>query len=487
MSHPRRRFSDKIFNAIPGYLTVQDREFRIIEANDSFRRNFGNFEGRYCYQVYKHRPEKCEVCPVERTFHDGQKHRSEEVVETLDGRKVEVVVYTTPVFNEKGEVTEVVEMSTDITILKEFQTQLKDSQRRYRDLFEEVPCFISIQDKDLRIVEANRLHRETFGVGYGHKCYKVYKHRLTECIPCTVRQTFEDGEMKTHEEVVTSVDNRKINVLVHTAPLRNEKGEIDKVIELSTDITQIRQLQDKLTSIGLLISSISHGLKGLLSSLDGGFYLMDTGLKKDNRERFLKGWDIAQRNLERIRNMVLDILYYAKDREPYWQKTDANEMLKEVHGIVKSKAEKLGVELVLDCDNNAESFMADQKAVRSLLINLAENSIDACRVDDKKDGHKVEMLTRNHPEHIEFEISDNGIGMDQETREKVFSLFFSSKGTEGTGLGLFISNKIAQEHGGNIMVESEFGKGTRFIVKLPKKQLEKSPPADDIGLEKEDL
>ncbi len=66
-----------------------------------------------------------------------------------------------------------------------------------------------------------------------------------------------------------------------------------------------------------------------------------------------------------------------------------------------------------------------------------------------------------------FEVEDNGIGMDQETREKIFSLFFSSKGIKGTGLGLFISNKIVDKHGGDIEVESEPGRGTRFMVRLP--------------------
>ena len=66
-----------------------------------------------------------------------------------------------------------------------------------------------------------------------------------------------------------------------------------------------------------------------------------------------------------------------------------------------------------------------------------------------------------------FEVEDNGIGMDRETREKIFSLFFSSKGIKGTGLGLFISNKIVDKHGGYIEVESEPGRGTRFLVRLP--------------------
>jgi signal transduction histidine kinase len=76
---------------------------------------------------------------------------------------------------------------------------------------------------------------------------------------------------------------------------------------------------------------------------------------------------------------------------------------------------------------------------------------------------------KDEPQHIQFEIEDNGIGMDQETREKAFSLFFSSKGTEGTGLGLFIANNIAQAHAGNISVESEIDRGTRFIVRIPRK------------------
>ena len=110
MKHPRRRYTDKVLAALPGYLTVQNKDFKIIEANGSFRNDFGDYEGRYCYQVYKQRSEKCESCPVERTFRDGQRHRSEEVVRTLDGREVSVLVYTTPVFDDDGNVIDVVEM-----------------------------------------------------------------------------------------------------------------------------------------------------------------------------------------------------------------------------------------------------------------------------------------------------------------------------------------------------------------------------------------
>jgi PAS domain S-box-containing protein len=469
----RRRYSDKIFDAIPGYISVQDREFRLTAANKAFRKDFGDIEGRYCYQVYKQRPEKCENCPVERTFRDGQKHQSEEVVRTIDGREVHVLVNTTPIRNDSGEVTDVIEMSTDITELKNLQHQLTESRQRYRLLFEEVPCFISIQDRDLRIVEANRLHREAFGTSYGSKCYEVYKHRTEECYPCLVKRTFEDGETHIHEEVVESRAGKKINVLVFTMPLRNPDGEIEHVIEMSTDITQIRELQSELTSIGLLISSISHGLKGLLNSLDGGIYLVNTGLKNDKQDRIKQGWEIAQRNVERIKSMVMDILYYAKDRELIREPVSSAELAQEVIGIVESRAREFGVELKLETDPGAGTFEADHKAVRSSLVNLMENSLDACRVDSSKSDHTVSLQVKDEGDNIAFIVGDNGIGMDRETKNKAFSLFFSSKGSEGTGLGLFIANKIAQKHGGKIDLESELGKGSSFTVTFPKTS---SPP-----------
>ena len=332
------------FDAMPCYVTVQDRDFKVITANRRFGEAFGDYRGRYCYQVYKHRAEKCEVCPVEQTFRDGQVHSSEEQVTCLDRTAVSVIVYTEPIRDEHGDITAVVEMSTDITDIKRLQHQLRDSQAHYRTLFEEVPCYISIQDHDLNIVDANRLHRETFGDFLGCKCYEIYKHRSEECFPCTVRESFEDGRLHVHEEVVTSREGRPINVLVHTTPIVGASGRIDRVMEMSADITAIRQLQTQLSSIGLLISSISHGIKGLLNGLNGGVYLVNKGLAAEDHTRVAKGWDIVQRNIARIRSMVLDILYYAKDREPDWKPRSAGAIVQESAEAMRERAADLGLE-----------------------------------------------------------------------------------------------------------------------------------------------
>ena len=466
MKHTYKQY----FDSMPSFLTVQDREFRVIDANKKFIKEFGDYEGRHCYQVYKHRPEKCEVCPVERTFHDGEPHQSEELIKTLDGREVCVLVNTTPIRNGTGEISAVMEMSTDITDIKRLQSQFKESQTRYQMLFEEVPCYISIQDRDLRIVEANRLHREAFGTAYGKYCYDVFKHRSKECLPCNARQTFQDGIVRTQESVVTSKSGERANVLVLTAPIKNADGEIDKVVEMSTDITEIRQLQDKLTSIGLLIGSISHTIKGLLNGLDGAIYLVNSGLKKDDRGRIDQGWEIAIRNVDRIRTLVMNILYYAKDRELNWQGIAIKDFMDDVCKIMHEKAKQLNIELKCNVSDDIGEFEVDSEAARSLFINLLENSLDACRTDTKKVDHSVALSIQGNPENVVFLISDNGIGMDQETKEKAFSLFFSSKGAGGTGLGLFVADKIAQSHGGSITIESEQGEWCRLTVTLPRKR-----------------
>ncbi len=458
---------EKYFQAMSGYVTVQDRDFHIIDANDRFRKDFGDWEGRFCYQVYKGRSDRCEVCPVARTFQDGERHDSEELVRTRDGTEVCTIVYTKPIRNQDRKIASVMEVSTDITHIKDLQSLLRRSEERYHTLFDQVPCYISIQDVDLNIIEANRAFQEAFGNSLGRKCYEAYKHRSEPCVPCPVQEALDDGFLHSREEVVQSLDGRQRHVLVTAAPIRNRDGDLAGVMEMSADITAVRELENRLTSLGLLIGSVSHGLKGLLNGLAGGMYLVDSGFAKDDQERVRRGWATVQRNVARIRAMVSDILYYAKDRTPLWEPLSPAEIAEEVASLMAIRVEEVGAELALDVDAEAGDIEGDGQAIRAMLANLVENALDACRMDRGKGEHRVSVQVRGLPDCVVFQVEDNGVGMDQETVEKAFTLFFSSKGS-GTGLGLFISHKITQAHGGEIDLQSRPGQGTRVSVTLPR-------------------
>jgi len=458
------------FDVMPCYLTVQDKNLRILDTNDRFKADFGDCIGQYCYKAYKHRDEKCPNCTVLKTFQDGQSYGNEEIVQTRDGQYVSVIIYTRPIRDKNGDIVAVMEMSTDITEVKMLQNKLHASEELYRLLFDEVPCYITSQDRDLKIVRSNRRFKEDFGKQPGGHCYEIYKHRKEPCLICPVEKTFQDGRSHTSEEVVTSQSGEEINVLVNTAPIRDHTGKIIEVMEMSTNITEIRRIQSQLTSLGLLVSSISHGIKGQLTGLDGGVYLMNSGYEKNNPERVKKGWDMVKRNVDRVRSMVLDILYYAKDRAPELDTVSVLDLVKDLSETMDNKAENLGIKFIVECAPDVDTFEADPKAIRSMLTNILENSIDACRTDQEKDDHSVRFLVASDPDNIIFKIVDNGVGIDRETKEKVFSLFFSSKGIEGTGLGLFISNKIVTGHGGTIDVDSTPKVGTTFTIRIPKVQ-----------------
>jgi PAS domain S-box-containing protein len=455
------------WDEMPCYLSVHDPDYRIVDGNRRFRDDFGDAIGEKCFAVYKGRGDVCPDCPVAATFHDGSSHCSEQLLLTRTGRQVPVIVHTTPIRNQEGEVVAVMEMHSDISEAKRLERLLHQSQERLAQLFEEVPCLVTVQGRDHVIQHANRRFRETFGEATGRKCYEVYKHRHEQCLVCPMQATLDDGEIREHEEVLTAKDGRKLNMLCTTAPIRESDGSIRSVIEMSVDITQIRDLQSQLASIGLLVGSISHGIKGLLTGLDGGIYMVNSGFEKDRPERVTKGWEMVQRIVDRIRSMVLDILYYAKDRELQIEAVDVGALVAEIAEGLKKKASDADVTVRGLAAPEVGCVQGDAAAIRAMLLNLAENSLDACRMDSGATSHTVELAVCRRDDWVEFRITDDGVGMDRETQEKAFSLFFSSKGMKGTGLGLFIANKIAEKHGGLIEVESEPGEGTAFRVLLP--------------------
>ncbi|MEP0773578.1 MAG: PAS domain-containing protein [Acidobacteriota bacterium] len=468
------------FEEMPCYLSVHDRDFRIIHGNQRFRRDFGA-QGDYCYRAYKGRDSVCEGCPVEKTFIEGVPQISEQTLHTRDGREIPVRVRTTPIRDEAGQIVAVMEMHTDISESKRLQEQLAHSRQRLAQLFEEVPCYLSVQGPDRIIQHANRRFRETFGPAIGEPCYRVYKHRDEQCIVCNAQVAYREGKPFEHEEVVVSADGREINVLVTTAPLRNARGEVEAVIEMAVDITQIRQLQSQLASIGLLVGSISHGIKGLLTGLDGGLYLVNSGFERGDEARLKKGWEMVVRNVERIRSMVLDILYYAKDRELEVVDVDVAALVAELAEVMDKKAADSNVALRFDVAPGVGTLPGDSKALRAMLVNILENSLEACRAEAGRKDLRVTMSVRRLDPWLVMVVEDNGIGMDRETREKLFSLFFSSKGSKGTGLGLFIANKIVDKHGGSIAVDSEVGRGSRFVIRLPLEARPSTRPTGELA------
>ena len=456
------------FNELPCLVSIHNRDLEVVATNQLYKERLGDKIGCNSWDAYKEGAGRSAKCPVGKTFHTGKGQRSKETIQDINGKEVPVIVHTAPIRSGESDVELVLEISADITEMNRLQEELRTTQQRYQQLFDEVPCYISVQDGKLRLVATNRQFKEDFGDEIGSYCYSVYKHRNEPCPDCPVVKTFESGKSQQSETVVTSKTGEQYNVLTWTAPIRKADGEVTQVMEMSTNITQIRRLQDHLSSLGLLIGSISHGIKGIMTGLDGGMYWLDTGMEKGNQERIEKGWDVIKLMVGRLKNLVLNLLYYAKERDLSWERTDALSLANDVASTVEPKIKGYSIEFIHDFDRSIGKFEVDTSVVSSALINILENAMDACIEDKSKKSHKIIFSVTQDKDHIVFDIHDNGMGMDRETRENIFTLFFSSKGSKGTGLGLFVSNKIIQQHGGSIRVDSTHGQGSHFNIRLPK-------------------
>jgi signal transduction histidine kinase len=456
------------FNEMPCFVSIHNPKLKVIAVNQLYRERLGDKVGRNSWEVYGDKAGTRSRCPAAETFKTGKGQRTKANIKYADNQEAPVIVHTAPIRNQSNEVELVVEISADITEVNRLQEELRQTQQRYQQLFDEVPCYISLQDRNFRLLATNRQFNDDFVGELGAYCYEVYKHRDELCPNCPVAKTFEDGRSHQSEMVVTPRSGGQRNVLIWTAPIRGADGEIARVMEMSTDITQIRELQDNLSSLGLKIGSISHGIKSLLAGIDGGVYLVETGLDQDDPVRVQEGWDAVKTIIQRIRKLVLNILFFAKEREFKPAATDVLNFAYDVAASVESKIKAAGVELDFDFDSDPREVQMDAGVVRLALINILENALDACLDDTAKKSHRIGFSVKSQGKQIAFEISDNGTGMDRETRESLFTLFFSSKGNKGTGLGLVIANKIITQHGGKITVESKLNQGSSFRISLPR-------------------
>lgn len=460
-----RRMYKALFEEVPCYLTVIDKNFRIVRANRSFKAEFGDNTGQHCYKGYKNRSSKCENCPVEKTFYDGVSHQSEETW-NVNGQKSHVIVKTSPIYDDKGCVIQVLEMAMDVTLLKRLQFRIQRKQEEYQYLFEHVPCYLTVVDSDFKIVRANNLFTRDFGFGEGLRCFEVYKNAGHKCDNCPVEKTFRDGQSHYSEEVWRK-NGEDTYIIVYTSPVMDDKGEIVSVMEMSTNITEIKTLQGELSILGETIAGMSHSIKNILSGLQGGVYVIDSGLSRGRDDRVKTGWAMVKNNVEKISELVKGILYASKQREPEYRQYELGKLLTEVCDLFEAKARDQGVELIRNFEKEICSCLIDPVGIHSALSNLVSNAIHACRTEDSETVHQVVVSGRVENEDLVIEVSDDGIGMPEEVSQNIFTKFYSTKGSQGTGLGLVITRKVIHEHGGSIKVESELGRGSKFIVELP--------------------
>ncbi len=228
---------------------------------------------------------------------------------------------------------------------------------------------------------------------------------------------------------------------------------------------------ERLAAVGQTVAGLAHAIKNITGGLTGGAFVLEKGIELNNEKYLHQGWEMVRNNLKKIKELALDLLAYSKERAPDYRLCDPNEPAREVASLMRLRCEKEGVSLDLRLEEGLPHVWLDPEGIHRCLLNLVANAIDACTDLSCTPGEGKICLRSRRPEGwaVEYQVEDNGCGMDEDTLQKVFQEFFSTKGSQGTGLGLMITKKIIEGHGGVIEVQSRKAKGTRFVIRLPEK------------------
>ena len=223
---------------------------------------------------------------------------------------------------------------------------------------------------------------------------------------------------------------------------------------------------ERLAAVGQTIATLSHHIKNILQGIRGGSYLVDMGLENDDLAVVRKGWDIVNRNQNKISSLVMDMLSFSKEREPDPVPSDLVALVTDIVETVQQRADEIGAAVDWAPPTDVPQLLFDPEALSRAILNVVTNALDA--VEDR-DGAAVTIHVEcdTAAERVRVIVGDNGEGMAPETIAEIFNLFVSTKGARGTGLGLTVSRKILREHGGDIRVTSRPGEGSTFVLEFP--------------------
>jgi len=370
--------------------------------------------------------------------------------------------------------------------LTELTENLTRSNNNLQAFLKAITDTIVVVDSDFNITLSNNEEIGTTG-----KCYKKVFNSDTICAICPVQEAFQEARPVTVEKKHGS----KYYMLQAYPILNGKNGKVDTVLEICSDITEEEHIKSqliqsyKLASLGKLVAGVAHEINNPNTFIRGNIKIINEAFGDilpmlDHVFEENKDLKIARLNYEtfrehipvllddmmgganRIKKIVDGLRNFAKkDEGLLTDDVDINNLIQN-HLRITSKEVRKHARLELNLHPAIPTFKGNIQKLEQVLMNMLINAAQAIETDDGLVVVETDMnKTRNE---VIIKISDNGKGMDDNTKKHIFDPFFTTKRDKGgTGLGLSISYGIIQEHKGRIEVDTQVGKGTTFTIRIP--------------------
>ncbi len=365
-------------------------------------------------------------------------------------------------------------------------------------IIENLPNMIFVKEaKELRFVRFNKAGEELTGYPreelLGRNDYDLFEKETADIFTGKDKEVLASKKLYdiSSESIQTLYNGTRI---LHTKkiPILDEKNQPEYLLGISEDITErkrteaelakhqeqlellvedrTRQLKEahssliqseRLATLGKLTATVSHELRNPLGTIQSALFSIDDSLERNVPHQATRPLELAERSIDRCVNIIEELNSYARIKELNISEASVDEWLK---AILEEQSLPEGISYELDLSSGIEASF-DQEKLRQVAVNLITNAIHALQAKNSEGKH-LRISTCSLDDKYEISFEDNGIGMPDDVKEKVFEPLFSTKGF-GVGLGMVIVKNIIEQHHGEINIESKTGEGTTIMLRLP--------------------
>ena len=501
---------ERTFDAMPDQISILDDQHQITHANMAMAKSFGipanKLINSKCYKLIHGTDTPPSYCPHVKLLQDHQPHISQYFDERLQ-RHFSISV--APLEDKNGSFFGSIHIVRDITDESAAKKELQEEKNRVQNYLDIVNVMLVVLDSDQKVRLINNKGCEL--LGYQEEEI-IGKNWFQHFIPERIRDDVQQVANQLYSGSIDLVENYENTILCKNGEERHiawhntfiqDDGKIIELLSSGSDITelknkekekaelegQLRQAQ-KMESIGTLAGGIAHDFNNILTAISGYTELSRLFINKP--EMLQQNIDEVLKATTRAKDLVLQILTFSRKNEQKTQALQVSLVIKEALKLLRSSLPStIDIKQKIKSD---ELVLADPTQIHQIIMNLCTNAYHAMRetggtleitlttvdLNEISNTHKLNVVPGKH---LQLSVSDTGTGMDEETKNKIFEPYFTTKGLgEGTGLGLAVVHGIVKNYNGDIRIDSEVGKGTSFHVYLP---VHSGKQSDNLFKEKE--
>ena len=510
---------EAIIENIDAGISIFDNKGQYISFNKSERKMFfpyyeytTNTNDRYYEYIDKtsDKYNKAKFCDINgekielegtpfRRVMRGEKFKNMRMTVKLLHKTLQIDVSGTPIYNSEGKFTLGVLCTRDMTDYFKHEESIRS---RYEflsgliDTFDLPVVRLSCPDLKIENIKIEDINKKAFSIielsTYNVKSIKeiqAYKfEELFEILNTKeynryIKEVLKEKKTKYWNKKRHMVNGNEIYWNLIFEPMLDVHGELQEILILIIDVTtEIKSniaMEKTLKLQGEFLVNISHELKTPLNVICSAAQLFDrycnSGSLDDKKDSIIKYLDSIKQNSYRLSKLINNIVDLSKIESGFFKLNLSNNnivvVVEEIVMSVTNFSDSKGLNIIFDTDTEEKIIACDTERIERIVLNLISNAIKFTEV-----GGEIIVAVKDKIEFVEISVKDNGIGIEDKYLDMIFDRFKQvdkslSRNTEGTGIGLSLVKSISELHGGNIYVESEFGKGSKFTVRLPSKKV----------------